>query len=82
MLERFYGFGGLKGFKDKFDPVWEPSYLVSRSTASLVPALYAVARLHLGFDPLPFALAKLLGLPPSKQGPDRKLPAIPEVREG
>ncbi len=66
VLERFYGFGGLAGFKEKFDPVWEPRFLVVRSSASLVPTLYAVARIHLGFDPLPFALAKVLGLPKSK----------------
>jgi phosphatidylglycerol lysyltransferase len=27
--ETFYNFRGLRGFKDKFDPVWEPRYLVA-----------------------------------------------------
>lgn len=26
--EHFYNFKGLRGYKDKFDPVWEPKYLV------------------------------------------------------
>ena len=26
--ENFYNFRGLRAFKDKFDPVWEPVYLV------------------------------------------------------
>jgi len=25
---RFYNFQGLRAYKDKFDPVWEPRYLV------------------------------------------------------
>ena len=27
--ERFYGFKGLRRFKEKFDPVWQPVYLAS-----------------------------------------------------
>ncbi|WP_081689073.1 bifunctional lysylphosphatidylglycerol flippase/synthetase MprF [Inquilinus limosus] len=34
---RFYNFEGLRGFKQKFDPVWEPRYLATPS--GLAPAL-------------------------------------------
>jgi len=27
---RFYNFRGLRSFKEKFDPVWEPRYLISK----------------------------------------------------
>ena len=27
--EHFYNFQGLRNYKDKFDPVWEPKYLAS-----------------------------------------------------
>lgn len=27
--EHFYNFQGLRGFKDKFDPVWHPRYLAA-----------------------------------------------------
>ena len=33
--EKFYNFQGLRGFKQKFDPVWEPRYLASRGGLAL-----------------------------------------------
>jgi phosphatidylglycerol lysyltransferase len=29
MGENFYNFQGLRQYKEKFDPVWEPTYLAS-----------------------------------------------------
>ncbi len=43
--ERFYNFRGLHRFKDKFDPVWEPRYLVAPGGASPLFALVDVAAL-------------------------------------
>lgn len=42
---RFYNFPGLRSFKDKFDPTWEPRYLVSRGGATPVLVLSAVTAL-------------------------------------
>ena len=33
--EKFYNFQGLRGFKQKFDPIWEPRYLASRGGLAL-----------------------------------------------
>ncbi len=43
--ERFYGFGGLRHFKAKFDPVWKPRYLVTPGGMHLPAALLDVTRL-------------------------------------
>ncbi len=46
--ENFYNFRGLRGFKDKFDPVWEPRYLASPGGLTLPLVLTQVASLISG----------------------------------
>jgi phosphatidylglycerol lysyltransferase len=43
--ENFYNFQGLRGFKEKFDPVWEPRYLASRGGLELPRVLTNVSAL-------------------------------------
>jgi phosphatidylglycerol lysyltransferase len=46
--EQFYNFQGLRSFKDKFDPVWEPRYLASPGGLALAGVLTDVATLISG----------------------------------
>lgn len=46
--ETFYNFRGLRGFKDKFDPVWEPRYLVAGGGLAPLLTLADVAALISG----------------------------------
>jgi phosphatidylglycerol lysyltransferase len=46
--ERFYNFRGLRSFKQKFDPVWEPRYLAVRGGLAPVFAMTDVATLISG----------------------------------
>ncbi|HEY0939177.1 MAG TPA: bifunctional lysylphosphatidylglycerol flippase/synthetase MprF [Steroidobacter sp.] len=46
--ETFYSFRGLRSFKDKFDPVWEPRYLVTGGGLSPLITLADVAALISG----------------------------------
>jgi phosphatidylglycerol lysyltransferase len=43
--ENFYSFQGLRSYKEKFDPVWEPRYLASRGGMVLPRILTNVATL-------------------------------------
>lgn len=43
--ENFYNFQGLHTFKQKFDPVWEPRYLASRSGLALPGILTSISGL-------------------------------------
>ena len=38
--ERFYGFKGLRAYKGKFAPTWEPRYIAGPGGASMVHALF------------------------------------------
>jgi len=46
--ERFYNFQGIRRFKEKFDPVWEPRYIAAPGYWSLPIVLAHVARLTNG----------------------------------
>jgi phosphatidylglycerol lysyltransferase len=46
--ERFYNFRGLRSFKEKFDPQWEPRYLAAPSGVAPLLALSDVASLISG----------------------------------
>ena len=46
--ETFYNFRGLRGFKDKFDPVWEARYLVAGGGLAPLLTLADVAALISG----------------------------------
>ncbi len=46
--EHFYNFQGLRQYKEKFHPVWEPKYLVSRSGFALPRILTDIAALIAG----------------------------------
>ncbi len=46
--DHFYGFEGLRRYKDKFDPVWEPRYLASPGGLALPAILANVAALVSG----------------------------------
>ena len=46
--ERFYNFQGLRAYKEKFDPVWEPHYLAYPGGLSLPRILADVSALIAG----------------------------------
>ena len=46
--EHFHNFQGLRAFKDKFDPVWEPRHLASPGDATLPGVLAGVSGLVSG----------------------------------
>jgi len=46
--ERFYGFGGLRAYKEKFRPVWEPRYLACPGGWTLPQVLMDVTSLISG----------------------------------
>ncbi|GAA4037093.1 bifunctional lysylphosphatidylglycerol flippase/synthetase MprF [Sphingomonas rosea] len=43
--ERFYGFRGLRAYKAKFNPVWEPRYLAGPPGLAMMAALIDLSRL-------------------------------------
>lgn len=51
-MNRFYNFKGLRTYKEKFRPHWEPRYLVYHGAASLPAVAFAVVRAEDGIDSL------------------------------
>ena len=46
--ERFYNFHGLRQFKEKFDPIWEPRYLVTQGGLNPLIVMADIAALIAG----------------------------------
>ncbi len=70
---RFYGFRGLRQFKDKFDPLWEPRYLVLPRLSNPVAVVADVTRLI--SDPLRRAPAPA----PVRPSPPQPRPPSPRA---
>jgi phosphatidylglycerol lysyltransferase len=49
--ETFYGFRGLRGYKEKFSPQWEPRYVAGPQGVGFIQALHDVSRLIGRSDP-------------------------------
>lgn len=50
--EKFYNFEGLRSFKEKFDPVWTPTYLAAPRGLAVARVLYEVNLLVSGGVPM------------------------------
>ena len=70
--ERFYGFGGLRRYKEKFAPEWTPRYLAAPRGVATALAL---------FDILMLVSAPRPPMPESRYGLVRGRPAIPRQRD-
>jgi len=68
--EPIYGFGGLRAFKQKFDPCWSPRYLAAPGAIRVSAALFRATRLTSG---------GIIGLlrPPVRQDAPQKGPTAP-----
>jgi phosphatidylglycerol lysyltransferase len=49
-FNRFYNFKGLHSFKEKFNPIWEPRYIIYPGLSSLPALLTAFIRVNSGDD--------------------------------
>ena len=44
-MERFFSYRGLRNYKEKFHPIWEPRYLVYQSPVTLPQVILAIVHL-------------------------------------
>ncbi|GIV78036.1 MAG: hypothetical protein KatS3mg050_2430 [Litorilinea sp.] len=58
-INQFYNFKGLHGFKEKFNPIWSPRYLIYPGPGSLMTIALALNRASAGDE---FLLDYLRGL--------------------
>jgi phosphatidylglycerol lysyltransferase len=71
--EHFYGFRGLRSYKEKFAPRWEPRYIAGPHGVGLLQGLHDVSRL-IGNPPPARVVAPLeasgtrQGMPPAREG--------------
>lgn len=65
--ERFYGFKGLRAYKDKFAPVWEPRYIAGPRGLGLILAVRDLGRLIGKPKPVDLGQVDLAG--PTGQSP-------------
>ncbi len=59
--ERFYGFKGLRAYKEKFAPDWEPRYIAGPHGVGLVQAMRDLSRLVNNAPPLENAVSMASG---------------------
>lgn len=66
----FYSFTGLHEYKDKFDPEWQPRYLVYPDTAALPRIVWAVVIANSGDSPVKGYMRSVLKLTPRELAAD------------
>jgi phosphatidylglycerol lysyltransferase len=68
--ESFYGFRGLRGYKEKFGPHWEPRYVAGPHGIGLIQGLHDVSRLIAAGPAAPVPAVRL----PRAAAPRKRLP--------
>jgi phosphatidylglycerol lysyltransferase len=70
--ESFYGFRGLRGYKEKFAPHWEPRYVAGPHGIGLIQGLHDVSRL---IAAAPATVRKPAAVPAAQYPEERMQPA-------
>jgi len=68
--ETFYGFRGLRSYKEKFGPHWEPRYLAGPHGLGFLQALHDLSRLIAGGEPA-------AGVPPAPPPIEQRVASTP-----